>query len=384
MDERLLRANEDLAISGFLLTTDDLALLDDERADALADTGRVEFAEGPLEALATALANSTFLDQDILATQLADVQRAFYQLKEDTADTFGDETCVALLARAFEEAQGDVGLAFELALEELRRKPAGEESLQRASSTSVCAWEAYDRLCSLSYVVGRQRGDEQLARLEGMSAEQLLEAFGEGLAAIERTTKAAHELWQRTVVAAPLFASRSMRDTLASIGCSFERYEPSLLAQEMPFDIDYQLVHPVDEGLQGVDYVYEYLRRLWVENALLGRSDAVSCQRVLDEELPEWPQLVANLLAPVAERAVCLTLCGSDPRALMRSDGIRRDASRVVLALPMTARRHALVAAADQVALVMGVCDESCRAYLEGLSTDMLPRLVAMGAAWRR
>lgn len=380
MDERLLRANEGLAIPGFTLTTNDLTLLDDERADALADTGRVEFAEGPLEALSTALANSAFLDQDNLAMQLADLQRAFYQLKEDTVDEFGDEACATLLADAFEEAQGDVNLAFELALEELRREPAGGGHLQRATSTSVCAWDAYDRLCSLTYVVGQQEGDEQLARLEGMSAEQLLEAFGEGLAAIERTTKAAHELWQRTVVAAPLFASRSMRDTLASIGRSFECYEPSLLAHEMPCDIDYQLVHPVDEHLLGVDYVYEYLRRLWVENDLLGRFDAVSCQRVLDEELPEWPELVANLLAPVAERAVCLALCGEDPRALMRSDDMRWDASRVVLALPIAARRHALATATDLVAAVMGACDESCRAYLEGLSTDMLPRLVAMGS----
>jgi len=233
--------------------------------------------------------------------------------------------------------------------------------------------------CSLTYVVGQQGGDEQLARLEGMSEKRLLEAFREGLVAIERKTKSAHELWQRTVVAAPLFASRSMRDTLASIGRSFESYEPSLLAQEMPCDIDYQLVHPVDEGLLGVDYVYEYLRRLWVENDLLGRFDAVSCQRVLDDELPEWPQLVANLLAPVAERAVCLALCGNDPRALMCSDDIRRDASRAVLTLPMAARRRALVSAADRVATAVGVCDESCRTYLEGLSSDMLPRLVAMG-----
>jgi|GEM_PF-1260651 len=380
MDERLLCANEDLAIPGLSLTPNDLALLDDERVGALADTGRVEFAEGPLEALSTALANSVFLDQDDLALQLSDLQRAFYRLKEDTADEFGDEECAVLLAAAFEETQGDVGLAFELALEELRREPVVAKPPQRATSTSVCAWEAYDRLCSLTYVVGRQGGDEQLARLEGMSEGQLLEAFRDGLAAIERTMTAARELWQRTVVAAPLFASRSMRDTLASIGRSFESYEPSLLAQEMPCDIDYQLVHPVDEGLLGVDYVYEYLRRLWVENDLLGRFDAVSCQRVLDDELPEWPQLVANLLAPVAERAVCLALCGNDPRALMRSDDTKRDASRAVLALPMAARRRALVSAADHVATAVGVCDKSCRAYLEGLSSDMLPRLVVMGA----
>jgi len=188
MDERLLCANEDLTIPGLSLAPNDLALLVCERADALADTGRVEFAEGPLEALSTALVNSVFLDQDDLALQLSDLQRAFYRLKGDTADEFGDETCVTLLAAAFEEAQGDVNLAFELVLEELRHEPAGgghpqratSTSVcvgiasgvcagkwghpQRATSTSVCAWDAYDRLCSLTYVVGQQGGDEHSSR----------------------------------------------------------------------------------------------------------------------------------------------------------------------------------------------------------------------------
>ena len=56
---------------------------------------------------------------------------------------------------------------------------------------------------------------------------------------------------------------------------------------------------------------------------------------------------------------------------LMCSDDIRRDASRAVLTLPMAARRRALVSAADRVATAVGVCDESCRTYLEGLSSDM-------------
>ena len=91
-----------------------------------------------------------------------------------------------------------------------------------------------------------------------------------------------------------------MLNTLKSIGRSFDLYDPVLSAHVVPCDIDYQLALPVPDDLLGIDYVYEYLRRLSIENELLVCCEPEALSSLLDSWMPDWRDLVANLYEPVA------------------------------------------------------------------------------------
>jgi hypothetical protein len=301
------------------LTGDELVQLREARADVLSQMERVEFADGPLPELTRMLAESVFLDPGQEVSQLEGLQSLFYRLKDDMLDASSDEDVTKVLAHFFEEVCGDLTCAYDLAFEELRG--SGEATLQLG--TSLPLWAAYDRLASVGYVVS-QSSDVALLRLEQLGSDELQRSFDLGLRRIDEKVAQTRELWGRARATVPSFASRAFKDTLASIGRGFDAYDPRLLAQGFPADIDYQLAHPVSEDLLGIDYVYEWLRRLCTENELLSRVDERVCRHILDATLPEWGEQVANLCEMVAWG---LLRAAVDPVGMARSLGLSVEAS---------------------------------------------------------
>ena len=290
--------NQELASQGCAqLTQAEQDMLASSRLDALEETQRIEFGDGPALVFAEALASSPLISRGDLADAVAALETAFYQVKDDTLDACPDTEAAEGLIAALDEYDGDVERACSLATERLRRRwfvgespwrddDAASPAREVAFGSSLPAWEVVERLASVEYVL-----DEDC----GLAAQ-----FDRGVERIKHKAEQTRALWSQVHASVPRPTSRSMLDTLKSIGQSFDLYDPVLSAHVVPCDIDYQLALPVPDSLLGIDYVHEYLRRLSIENSLLVRVEPEALTSLLDSWMPDWRDLVANLYEPVA------------------------------------------------------------------------------------
>ena len=290
--------NQELVSQGFAqLTQAEQVMLASSRLDALEETQRVEFGDGPALMFTEALNSSPLISREDLADAVAALETAFYQVKDDTLDACPDTEAAEELIAALDEYDGDVERACSLATERLRRRwfvgespwrddDAASPAREVAFGSSLPAWEVVERLASVEYVL-----DEDC----GLAAQ-----FDRGVERIKHKAEQTRALWSQVHASVPRPTSRSMLDTLKSIGRSFDLYDPVLSAHVVPCDIDYQLALPVPDSLLGIDYVHEYLRRLSIENSLLVRCEPGTLTSLLDSWMPDWRDLVANLYEPVA------------------------------------------------------------------------------------
>ena len=358
--------NQELVSQGFAqLTQAEQVMLASSRLDALEETQRVEFGDGPALVFAEALASSPLISREDLADAVAALETAFYQVKDDTLDACPDTEATEGLIAALDECDGDVERACSLATEHLRRRwfvgespwrddDAASPAREVAFGSSLPAWEVVERLASVEYVLD---GDC------GLAAQ-----FDRGVERIRHKAEQARALWSQVRASVPRPTSRSMLDTLKSIGRSFDLYDPVLSAHVVPCDIDYQLALPVPDSLLCIDYVHEYLRRLSIENSLLVRVEPEALTSLLDSWMHDWRDLVANLYEPVAYALLKSTLMANADEAV-RPDGSSRqdsiDSVAVVSNVRPNARfsRASILKAAADVADKL-VLDVDARSYL--------------------
>jgi hypothetical protein len=241
-------------------------------------------------------------------------------------------------------------------------------------STSVPAHVAVDMLHSVAFVLGIDLEHPDIPeRLLNVGLE---DEFRRRLADIERKVEVSGELWREVVATIPPIPSIALRDTIAAIGDFPRQYDFRSMAHEIPTVFDYPLCHPVPETLLGVDYINEYLRRLFIEADFLRRFDADACVRVLGCTTPDFDDLLVNLYEPVATNAIGRALIGADPRPLRIS---AEDRDRIASRLgPLTAvqRERTLLDATSAVCDVLGIRDGGVE-YLCALVPEVSPRIDA-------
>lgn len=91
---------------GLTLSPGDAAMLVQKQAEALRETGRVEFGGSVLPKLALAFCDSPYIQPSDWADTLAELQRLFYQLKSASDDRLGDDSLIAAMVSRFNGAAG--------------------------------------------------------------------------------------------------------------------------------------------------------------------------------------------------------------------------------------------------------------------------------------
>ena len=173
---------------------------------------------------------------------------------------------------------------YELLAEQAKKYTMGE-------SSSIPVDTARELVNSLRYTLG----------FADVTARDLWAEVEKGRTAIRGKTDSARILWERACLTAPRTENVFYRETLKSIGGFFGRYDVLFFAHMIPCSIDYQLLIPVPESLQGVSYVEEYLRRLLTENHLMRAFDPLP---VLEKRCPLYRELCINLCEPVLAEAL--------------------------------------------------------------------------------
>ena len=256
---------------------------------------------------------------------------------------------------------------------------AQARALTMGKSGSLPQEAAAELIASMLYTLGVQPDrPESYAALRGADLPALL---AQGRDTLERKTAMAKAMAARLCLSAPGFGCIALRDTLSGIVRGLECYDARFFAHRVPGSINYQLLRPVPERIQGVDYILAYLTRLHAELRLLARLPLHRVLALLDGFSPEWRELVANLYAPVAANALGLELLGGDPRRLHIGDAQRAVLLNLLGNCSVTIIEERLFAAARTVCRALDLREEDDTALLLSLALDLAPRVHAACAA---
>lgn len=184
----------------------------------------------------------------------------------------------------------------------------------QGDSDSLPAEVLLELLSSLLYTLDVDPTQPQtLAPLYGRDLRPLYEA---GCRALLRKTEQARALIQALCRETPPLGCMSLNDTVRSILASLDRYDARFFAHRVPGEIDYQLINPVPESVQGIDYILLYLLRLRAELRFLSRFPQHRLLALLDGACPGWREEIVSLCLPIGANALGLALLGEDPRRL--------------------------------------------------------------------
>ncbi len=240
-------------------------------------------------------------------------------------------------------------------------------------STSVPTHVAVDLLRSVCFVLGIDPDAPEIPpRLLDVDLE---DEYRRRLAEIEHKVELTGELWREVVATIPPIPSIALRDTLIAIGDFPRHYDFRSMAHDIPIVFDYPLCRPVPETLLGVDYINEYLRRLFVEADFLRRFDVDRCIRVLEHSSPDFEDLLVNLYEPVATNALGRALVGKDPGPLRISGDERAEIAARLAPLAAEQREHAMREAVLAACDSFGIDDDDAVQYVCALVPELLPRI---------
>ena len=137
--------------------------------------------------------------------------------------------------------------------------------------------------------------------------------------------------------------------------------------------IDYPLAVPMDEGLQGISFVNEYLRHLLMEHAFLNRFAPEKTERLLIRALGDYRELPLNLFAPVCANAVGLALLGEDLRALDIPPKMQGRLAALFKEAHAETTKRLLVEGAGKACAVLGLREHAFATYVRDVACALYP-----------
>ena len=111
--------NGGLAAAGLSITREDALMLAEQRTELLRTIERVEFGAPALVTIAEAIASSPFLMQGNAADALAELQGAFYAMRDELPIDVPDAEIVEALRGCFDAYEGDMAEIAVLPREEV-------------------------------------------------------------------------------------------------------------------------------------------------------------------------------------------------------------------------------------------------------------------------
>ena len=250
-------------------------------------------------------------------------------------------------------------------------------SYTQGDSDSLPAEVLLELLASLLYTLGVDPA-QTLSPLSGKYLRPLYEA---GYQALLHKTQQARSLVLALCREAPPLGCISLSDTVRGILTSLDRYDARFFAHRVPGEIDYQLVDPVPESVQGIDYVLLYLLRLRAELRFLSRFAQHRLLCLLDGVNPGWREEIVSLCLPVGANALGLALLGEDLRRLYIRASERQALLRLFSPLHPLDIENRLQRACGSLLHTLDLHEAQDAAMLRALCQDLAPRIQAAADA---
>ena len=130
----LEEANETAVRYGLELTKAQMASIAEQRAEALENSGRVEFGRSAAPALVREFCDSPYITRENFEETILDLLDTFYYFKNESNDLIPDDELISLMKHHFDTTcQGSVDYLNGMTIEEPRRtarddtEPDGED-----------------------------------------------------------------------------------------------------------------------------------------------------------------------------------------------------------------------------------------------------------------
>lgn len=252
--------------------------------------------------------------------------------------------------------------------------------------TSLAEETARELLASIRFSLEWYLGETNQP-LDALLEEEPERLLRQAEAGLWRQVELTRRRYRLALTTSPVEESRSLKETLAGIAPFFQAYDVRYFAHRLPdaCDIDYPLSQPVPEERQGVVYLREYLERLLLENAVLGRFPKAAAARVLGALCPGYRLVPVNLYELVAGAAIGVTLVEGDWSALdMKRPG--QAGLTALLASRSAAERLTLLRQAGERLASRLELPGQAAAYLTRTAVDLAPRMEAVqanGGEWQ-
>lgn len=188
------------------------------------------------------------------------------------------------------------------------------EGFTGGGSSSLRQETAQRLLKSLCFLIGLENDQEPdsqslRTRLGGYSYDTI---FQEGIKTVRDRIRTGEELLSVVTEQSITTPHRAYNKALTELQAFFSRYNYYYFAHEIPCMIYYQPALPVDEKLQGIEYITEYLHRLNTENDFCRRFEPEAISDLLLSHDPNYKDSLINIYETVAGQALALMLLKDD------------------------------------------------------------------------
>ncbi|MDP4119555.1 MAG: DUF6179 domain-containing protein [Bacillota bacterium] len=255
-------------------------------------------------------------------------------------------------------------IMYELLLERMQRYTMGD-------SSSVTIETAEKLLKSIVFSVGVavENSSESVGFIKCGDTTAVLKA---AWSVIEREIKTGKGLLATIKKTTPEVRNRAYYDTVNELTAFFNRYDYRFFAHEIPCMIDYQLCNPVPESFEGILYINEYLRNLYIENTILQRFEPSTVSALLKSITPDYEEQLMNILEPVLTNAFGCVLLKKPVKSLDINDN---DRSKLLSLLKTWQGNKDMHIVVEQLCALLTPLDDRIVQYLLTALQSLFPHI---------
>ncbi|WP_288477542.1 DUF6179 domain-containing protein [uncultured Clostridium sp.] len=241
------------------------------------------------------------------------------------------------------------------------------ERYTMGDSSSVPIEIAEELLKSICFSLNKKVSEIDLLTIDDL--EKVLE---ESWNEIEVEISKSKELLENVIKEDAEIENISYSDTIIEIGVGLKRYDYRFFAHEIKCSIDYQLSNPVNEKLQGIDYINEYLKRLLIENKFCNKFKKEKIEMILNSYCEDYKGLLINIFEPVFTNILGLQILNENIFEMEIRD-IQR---RILLEIfKNNSIKEIVLEAVDKICIELEIVDEFEKNYIKESGLNLVARI---------
>ena len=254
------------------------------------------------------------------------------------------------------------------------------EKYTMGESSSVTVDTAQDLMASLWYTLTLAL-DESHTPYDSLLTGDLSAILKQGQTILQGKLVQTKRLWEVVCRTAPGIPNAYYLDTLRGIGNYLKHYDFVFFAHQRPPCIDYPLLMPVSESLQGITYTKQYLKHLLTENLIFRTFDQKTVVTILQRVAPDYQEYYLNLCEQPLTNALGLSLLGEDGRILRFSSDQQMQLETKLRYVRTEKLQSLLEDAVLVLCKTLCVKDDWTKDYLHFFADILRPRLKAAADA---
>lgn len=241
-------------------------------------------------------------------------------------------------------------------------------------STSLPVEKVQELLTSLLYTIAVVI-EEDCISTEVLLQKNLEEVIHRGQEILDGKRKSMRLAWNRLCISIPQIHNVYYIGTVKNIGVFLDKYEIYYEAHKIPCSIDYPLMLPVPDEIQGISYIEEYINRLEIESLFVNEFDLKNAKQLLYKSVPNYKDFFFNWCEPVLINSIGREILGLDIKSLELDE---KQVSRIYELLKDTSKEVCKVMVENTVCKVlerMHVSNQISTTYFCAASKEVAIRL---------